>query len=108
MGRSVARGDRAHAGGKRQIAIGEAASAGKQHIALMKIDAGRADVPSRRGCFRDGDVIAIHRRIFLNDDGVGAVGDHAAGEDARRFTCAHRAAERPPRRDLADHLQPRL
>jgi len=36
-----------HAGGQREIAIGEARSACQQDIALAKIDAGGADMPAR-------------------------------------------------------------
>ena len=46
-------------------------------------------------------------RVFLDDDGVGAVGDHAAGKNPHRFAGAYLARERAAGRDLADHLQPR-
>ena len=61
-----------HAGGERQIAVGEAAPAREQHVALAEIDAGRADVPPRNGGFGDGDVIAVDAGVFLDDDGIGA------------------------------------
>ena len=96
-----------HAGGQRQIAVGQAASAGEQHIALAEIDAGGADMPPSRGRFGDGDVIAIDCRVFLDDDGVGAIGNHAAGENPHRFALAYLPLERAAGGDLADYLQPR-
>ena len=96
-----------HAGGERQIAVGEAASRGQQHVALAEIDAGGADVPAGHRGFRDGDVIAVDDGVFLDDDGVGAVGDHAAGKDPHRLAGADRPLERAAGRDLADHLEPR-
>src|SRR6185369_1851783 len=95
-----------HAGGERQIAIGEAASAIEQNIALAEIDAGGPDMPPRNGGFRDGDLIAVDAGILLDDDGVGAVRDHAAGEDPHRFASAYLPLERAAGGDLADHLQP--
>ena len=74
-----------HAGGQRQIAVGEAATACQQHIALAKVDAGGADMPARPRGFGDGDAAAVGHGIFLDHDGVGAVGDHAAGEDPHRL-----------------------
>ena len=97
-----------HAGGKRQITVGEAAAALEQHVALAEIDAGGPDMPPGNGGFRDGDMIAVDAGVFLDDDGIGALGDDAPGENARRLARANRTAERPSRRDLADHLQPRL
>ena len=78
----------------------------QQHVAFAEIDAGGTDVPARCRGLRDGDGVAVAHRVFLDHHGVGAVGDHAAGEDARRFAGANRAIERPARRDLADHLEP--
>ena len=85
----------------------EAASAREQHVALAEIDAGGADMPPGNGGFRDGDVVAVDASVFLDDDGVGAVRDHAAGEDPHRFARGHLPLERAAGRDLADHLQPR-
>ena len=96
-----------HAGGERQIAVGEAAPAREQHVALAEIDAGGADMPPGNGGFRDGDMIAVDAGVFLDDDGIGAVGDHAAGKDPHRFAAAYLALERAAGGDLADHLQPR-
>ena len=79
----------------------------EQHVALAEIDAGGTDMPPRNGGFRDGDVVAIDASVFLDDDGIGAVRDHAAGEDPHRFAGADLALERAAGRDLADHLQPR-
>ena len=91
-----------HAGGEREVAVGEAVSRRKQHIALAEVDAGGADVPSRNGGVRDGDVIAIDAGVFLDDDGVGSVGDHAAGKDPhglvwRRLSCRTGGRLRPRR-----------
>ncbi len=44
--------------------------------------------------------------VFLDHDGVGAIGNHAAGEDPHRLAGADRPVERPAGRDLADHLEP--
>ena len=93
-----------HAGGERQIAVGEAAPALEQHIALAEIDAGGADVPPRNGGFRDGEAIAVDAGVLLDDDGIGAVRDHAAGEDPHRFAAADLSLERAARGDLAYHL----
>ncbi len=91
-----------HAGGERQIAVGEAAPAREQHVALAEIDAGGADMPPGHGGFGDGDVVAVDAGVFLDDDGVGAVGDHAAGEDPHRFAarrpCARTGGRPRPRR----------
>ena len=64
-----------------------------------------ADMPSLDRGFRDRDVAAIGPGVFLDDDGVGAVGNHAAGKNPHRFACANRSFERPAGRDLADHLK---
>ena len=50
-------------------------------------------MPALHGGFGDGDVVAVDRRVFLDDDGVGAVGNDAAGENPHRF-----AARRPSAR----------
>ena len=89
------------------MAVGQERAAGQQHVAFAKVDAGGADMPSGDRGFGDGDGAAIDDGIFLDDDGVGAIGDHAAGEDPDRFAGADRSFERTARRDLADHLQPR-
>ena len=96
-----------HAGGEREIAVGEAGSARQQDVALAKVDAGGADVTSRDRCLRDGDAAALDDGIFLDDDGVGGIRDHAAGENPHRFARANRLFERAAGRDLADHLEPR-
>ena len=82
--------------------------ADKQHVAFAKIDPGDADIAAGACGFRDGDGIAVDDRVFLDHDGIGAIGNHAAGEDARGLARTDRAIERPARRDLADHLQPCL
>ena len=46
--------------------------------------------------------LAIARRVFLDDDGVGAVRHHAAGEDAHRLA----RAERFRRRDVRPATMP--
>ena len=45
--------------------------------------------------------------VFLDHDGVGAFGDHAAGEDPDRLARAKRLVERAAGRDFADHLKAR-
>ncbi len=55
----------------------------------------------------DGDVVAVDCRVFLDDDGIGAVGDDAAGENPHRLVGGDLLLERAAGRDLADHLQPR-
>ena len=93
-----------HAGGQRQIAVGEAAAARQQHVALAEVDAGGADMPAHAGA----SVMVMRRRrprIFLDHDGVGAIGDHAAGKDPNRLAAADRPVEWPSGRDLADHLE---
>ncbi len=74
---------------------------------MAKIDAGGPDMPARHGCFRDGDAAALNHGIFLDDDGVGALGDHAAGKNPDRFALADGPFERAAGGDLADHFQPR-
>ena len=64
-------------------------------------------MPARPRGLGDGDATTIGHGILLDHDGVGAVGDHAAGEDPHRLAGAQRLAERPAGRDLADHLQTR-
>ncbi len=96
-----------HAGGERQVAVGEADPAGQQHVALAKVDAGGADMPAEPCGLGDGDVAAVRHGIFLDHDGVGALGDHAAGEDPHRLACANRLVERPAGRDLANHRKTR-
>ncbi len=95
-----------HARGQREIAVGEADSLRQQHIALAKVDAGGADMPSRARGLGDGDAAAFGDGVFLDDDGVGAFGDHAAGKDPHGFARAKRLVERAAGRDLADHLEP--
>ena len=96
-----------HARGQRQIAVGEADTARQQHVALAEVDAGGPDMPARPRGLGEGDAIAIGHGIFLDHDGVGALGDHAAGEDPHRLAGPQRLVERPAGRDLADHLQMR-
>jgi len=52
-------------------------------------------------------VTAFNHGIFLDDDGVGGIRDHAAGEDPHCLAHTNRLFERAARRDLADHLEPR-
>ena len=72
-----------HAGRQREVAIAEAGAGCEQHVALAEIDSRRADIAPRACGFRDGDRVAVGNRVLLDHDGVGAIGDHAAGEDAR-------------------------
>ncbi len=51
--------------------------------------------------------LSVSHGVFLDDDGVGAFGDHAAGKDPDRLARAKRLVERAAGRDLADHLEPR-
>jgi hypothetical protein len=67
---------------------------------------GTSSSPVAHAWCRHGHHIAVAGRVLLNDDGVGAVGDHAAGKDARRLTLADGARERPSGRDLADDGEP--
>ena len=96
-----------HGGGQRDRAVAEPASGRQQKVTLAEIDAGGADVPPGYRLLGDGDVIAVDGRVFLDDDGVGAVGDHAAGKNPHRFAGADGTPERPAGRDFADHLQSR-
>ena len=64
-------------------------------------------MPPRPRGFGDGDAAVLDDGVFLDDDGVGAVGDHAAGKDPHRLAGADCSVERPAGRDLADHLEPR-
>ena len=54
----------------------------------------------------DGDAATVGHGVFLDDNGVSGVGDHAAGKDPHRFAAPNRLFERAARRDLADHLEP--
>ena len=51
------------------------------------------------------DVVAEALCLLLDHDRIGAFGDHAAGEDTRRFTAADGARKRPPGGDFADDFQ---
>ena len=63
-------------------------------------------MPPLHGRLGDADVIAVDCRVFLDDDGVGAVGNDAAGENPHRFAAAYLPLERAAGGDLADHLEP--
>ncbi|MGY2885657.1 hypothetical protein ACVIHI_002771 [Bradyrhizobium sp. USDA 4524] len=97
-----------HGGRQRQRAVGQAAAAGEQHLALTEVDPSRADVPPDAGGLRDRDVVAVDGGVLLDDHRVGAIGDHAAGEDPHRLAGADRPLERPAGGDFADHLEPGL
>ena len=73
---------------------------------LKSTPAGRICRPGDRR-LGDGDAAAVDHGVFLDHDGVGALGDHAAGKDPHRLARADRLFERPSGRDLADHLEPR-
>ena len=64
-------------------------------------------MPSRARGFGDGDAAVLGDGVFLDDDGVSALGDHAAGKDPHRLAGADCSVERAAGRDLADHLEPR-
>ena len=54
--------------------------------------------------FLDRDGLAVAGGELLNDDGVAAVGMHAAGEDARGLAGADFAVKRMPGGDFTDQL----
>ena len=57
--------------------------------------------------FADGDDAAIGTGIFLQNDGIGALRNDTAGEDAHRLPRVNGAAERMTGRRTADHAQTR-
>jgi hypothetical protein len=96
-----------HGGGERDVAAGEAAAFGEAHFAFAEIEPGRAHIATALGRGIDHDRVAIARRVLLDHDGVASCGQDAAGENARGFAGIDAAGEWPPRRDLADQLEPR-
>ena len=64
-------------------------------------------MPAGNRGFRDGDTAILNDGIFLDDDGVGAFGDHATGENPDSLALADGPFERTAGGDLADHLEPR-
>ena len=76
----------------------------QQYVALPEVDAGAADMASRDRRFGGGNPIAFDDGVFLNDHGVGPVGNDAAGKDARRFARSDDTIEGPPGRDLTNYL----
>ena len=57
------------------------------------------------GRFLNGDFLCVGFRIFLDDDGVGAVGNGRAGEDAYRLVAADGTLVTSASRRLADSFQ---
>ena len=65
--------------------------------------AGAADVAAGGGGLAHPDLVAVAVRVLLQQDGVGAVRDQAAGEQPHRLAGADRAGERMAGRGAADH-----
>ena len=78
-----------HGGGEREIAVGKLLAGRQQHVAFTKIDAGAADMAARDRGFSDGNTVALDDRVFLNDDGIGTLGNDAAGKNAHGLAGAH-------------------
>ena len=74
-------------------------------LALREIDALIAHVAALGGGFLDRHRVALARGEFLDHHGIGALGHHAAGEDARGLTRFHFAFEGMAGGDFADELQ---
>ena len=96
-----------HAGSERKIAYGEPMPGRKERVAQLEIEPLRADVAAACARLLDLDPIAVAPRVFLDHDGVGALRQHAAGENARRLAGADRPRKRPAGGDLADYSQMR-
>ena len=77
-------------------------------FALREVEAGGTDIaPPGSAPVDDFDGIASRiPRVFLNDDGVGALRHRGAGEYADGFPGTHRALERASRRGIADNGEP--
>ena len=73
--------------------------------ALRKIEPGLADVMSRTRAFFDCDARPVNLGVFLDDDGVGAPGHGAAGEDAHCLAGPNIAFEDAARGCLADPFE---
>ena len=77
-----------------------------QHVACAKIEPCGADVACPgRGTSSNVTMSPLAARIFLNDDGVGALRHHAAGEDAHRFAWPEPARKGMTGGRAADHAQ---
>ncbi len=64
-------------------------------------------MPAGNRSFCDSDAATLNHGIFLDDNGVGAFGDDATGENAYRLPLADGFFEGTAGGDLADHLEPR-
>src|SRR6476661_7086638 len=90
---------------ERKIPVAEAMALGEQHRAALEIEALDAHMLAFTRGGGDNDGLALTRRVFLDDDRVGAGWQDTAGEDARGFAGADRAAKRMSGRDFADDLE---
>ena len=68
----------------------------------MKIESARADVFKQARGFLDDHLAGRCGGVFLDDDGVGAFGHDAAGEDAHRLALADAAVKGTPGGRVAD------
>ncbi len=79
----------------------------KQRVALAEVEAFKAHIAAFAARLLHVDDIAIACRVFLDDNGVGAVRHKAAGENPRCFADSNRRREGTPGRHFADDLQAR-
>jgi hypothetical protein len=91
-----------HGGSQREIAVAQAVAFCQQSRPALEVEALDADMPALAGGLGDDDGIALAHGVFLDDDGIGAGREEAAGEDAGGFAGGDRALERMPGRHLAD------
>ena len=94
-------------GGEADIACGHPPSGRHHCVAGGKVLAGAADVALGGYGFVDADRVAVARGVLLQQDGVGAWRNHAAGEDAHGLAGADAAVERMAGGRAADHAQGR-
>src|SRR5579872_2657818 len=95
-------------GGQADVAGGEAAGGGDHGIARGEVLAGATDVAAGGDGFVDLDVGAGGGGVFLEQDGIGALRDDAAGEQANCLAGPDGAVERMAGGGAADDFQRRV
>ena len=93
-------------GGEGDVARSEAAARREHRFALGEVESARAHVFAGGDAGRKHDLGALAARLFLHDDGVGAVRHRRAGENPHRLARRDAAVEGASRRQLADHREP--
>jgi hypothetical protein len=94
-----------HASGELEVARAQLMARGESHFAETKIQALLTHVAAFGRRFLNFDTVAVAGGLLLHHHRVGAVGQHAAGENARGFAWTDRVGEGPAGRDFADDFQ---